>query len=51
MREAHHWSHSLSDVVILAHTDGSLGLTIKGGADFGEFPYLGEKSSILYLGV
>ena len=42
MREAHHWSHSLSDVVILAHTDGSLGLTIKGGADFGEFPYLGE---------
>ncbi|OQV21245.1 Membrane-associated guanylate kinase, WW and PDZ domain-containing protein 2 [Hypsibius exemplaris] len=37
-----HWSHRITEAVILAHPDGSLGLTIKGGADFGEFPYLGE---------
>ncbi|XP_055329132.1 membrane-associated guanylate kinase, WW and PDZ domain-containing protein 3-like isoform X2 [Paramacrobiotus metropolitanus] len=45
-----HWTQSLSEAVIIAHPEGSLGLTIKGGADYGEFPYLGElkQENILY---
>ena len=39
-----HWTQLLTEVVVLAHQDGTLGLTIKGGADFGEFPYLGKHS-------
>ena len=41
-KEPRHWSHRVNEVVVSAGPDGLLNLVVQGGAENGQFCYIGE---------
>ncbi|XP_061750202.1 membrane-associated guanylate kinase, WW and PDZ domain-containing protein 2-like isoform X3 [Nerophis ophidion] len=42
LKKKNHWTNKVHEAVISRGKDGELGLELKGGAELGQFPYLGE---------
>uniref|UniRef100_H3D3K3 Membrane-associated guanylate kinase, WW and PDZ domain-containing protein 2 n=1 Tax=Tetraodon nigroviridis TaxID=99883 RepID=H3D3K3_TETNG len=42
LKKKNHWTNKVHEAVITRGKDGELGFELKGGAEHGQFPYLGE---------
>ncbi|XP_061139021.1 membrane-associated guanylate kinase, WW and PDZ domain-containing protein 2-like isoform X2 [Syngnathus typhle] len=42
LKKKNHWTNKVHEAVISRSKDGELGFELKGGAELGQFPYLGE---------
>ncbi|XP_019743820.1 membrane-associated guanylate kinase, WW and PDZ domain-containing protein 2 isoform X6 [Hippocampus comes] len=42
LKKKNHWTNKVHEAVISRGKDGELGFELKGGAELGQFPYLGE---------
>ncbi|XP_061679573.1 membrane-associated guanylate kinase, WW and PDZ domain-containing protein 2-like isoform X2 [Syngnathoides biaculeatus] len=42
LKKKNHWTNKVHEAVVCRGKDGELGLELKGGAELGQFPYLGE---------
>lgn len=42
MKKKSHWTSRVHEIVIVRNPEGQLGFELKGGAENGQFPYLGE---------
>nr|XP_057932565.1 membrane-associated guanylate kinase, WW and PDZ domain-containing protein 2-like isoform X1 [Doryrhamphus excisus] len=45
LKKKNHWTNKVHEAVISRGKDGELGFELKGGAELGQFPYLGEVKS------
>uniref|UniRef100_A0A8C3RCF7 PDZ domain-containing protein n=1 Tax=Cyanoderma ruficeps TaxID=181631 RepID=A0A8C3RCF7_9PASS len=42
LKKKSHWTSRVHEIVIVRNPEGQLGFELKGGAENGQFPYLGE---------
>ncbi|KAG7455886.1 hypothetical protein MATL_G00245840 [Megalops atlanticus] len=42
MKKKNHWTNKVHETVLCRNKDGELGFELKGGAENGQFPHLGE---------
>lgn len=42
LKKKNHWTSRVHEIVIVRNPEGQLGFELKGGAENGQFPYLGE---------
>ncbi|RXM99140.1 Membrane-associated guanylate kinase, WW and PDZ domain-containing protein 2 [Acipenser ruthenus] len=42
LKKKSHWTNKVHEIVICRSEEGELGFDLKGGAENGQFPYLGE---------
>uniref|UniRef100_A0A4W5RJZ5 PDZ domain-containing protein n=1 Tax=Hucho hucho TaxID=62062 RepID=A0A4W5RJZ5_9TELE len=42
LKKKHHWTNKVYESVLCRNKEGELGFELKGGAENGQFPYLGE---------